>query len=250
MGALRTGVKIAEHLQLLSGRRRCPGYGFGKADLPGALGLNRLAGHARVQRYDGQFARDRIGLHDAEIRDDAARALCLDAELLSAVGAGAVAKRCDEVDLVDERTPRHLHRDENFAVAGRNLGSAAPAGEPYLRVIVRAYDGGVEVGVAIELGAAKEADADALALQPVAEHLGYRNGGQRRVAQVAVADRKRQDVGFGIDSARLVDQRDVGRVRASRQIAGGRGRANADEADVLVAESAGGGDRHDLGGRV
>ena len=117
---------------------------------------------------------------------------------------------------------------------GRDLGRAAAAGQAHLRVVIVADHRGVDVAEPVELRGAEEADGDAPALQPVAEHLRHRHGGERRLAQFAVADRERQHVRRGADGAALVDQRDVGRMRQPRDVAGGRRRADADEADVVV----------------
>ena len=88
------------------------------------------------------------------------------------------------------------------------------------------------------------------ALQPVAEHFGHGHGGQRRLAQFAVADRERQHVRPRRERARLVDQGEARRMGQARQVAGGRRQPDADEADVVVAERARRGDRHHLGRRA
>ena len=111
------------------------------------------------------------------------------AEPLAMAGAIAVAQRGDEIELVDERALALRHDDEHLAAGGGDLRRAAAARQPHLRLVVGADDRGVEVGEAVDLGAAEEADGDAAALQPVAEHLHHRHGGERRLAQLAVADR-------------------------------------------------------------
>ena len=68
----------------------------------------------------------------------------------------------------------------------------------------------------------------------------------RGVAELAVADRQRQHVRRGADRAGLVDQRDVRRMGQPRDVAGGRRRADADEADVVVLQRAARGDGHHL----
>ena len=114
-------------------------------------------------------------------------------------------------------------------------------------LLIVADDGGVEVGIAVDLRPAEKADGDPPALQPVAEHLGDRHGGQRRIAELAVADRQRQHLGLGVDRPRLVDQRDAGGMGEPRQVAGRRRRADADEADIVIAQRPRRRDRHDLG---
>src|SRR5262249_49473295 len=91
-------------------------------------------------------------------------------------------------------------------------GAPPPPGSRGFGLVVGTNHRGVEVGEAIDLRATEEADGEAPALQPVAEHFRHRHGGERGVAQFAVADRERQHVGFGGDRAGFVDQRDVGRM--------------------------------------
>ncbi len=82
------------------------------------------------------------------------------------------------------------------------------------------------------------------------EHLRDRHGGERRFAQLAVADRQRQNRRLGFERAGLVDEREARRVRETREVAGGRRQADADEADVVVAERARGGHGHHFRGGV
>lgn len=65
--------------------------------------------------------------------------------------------------------------------------------------------------------------------QPVLEGRRYRNDGQRRVAQLAVADGERQHVGPGADRPRLVDEGDVWCMGETGQVAGLRGRPDPHE---------------------
>ena len=148
----------------------------------------------------------RVGLEDREIGDELGRALGLDAEPGALVAALAVAERGDEIELADEAARRLPHDDEDLAAGDGDFRRAAAAGQPRLRLVVGADHRGVEIGEAVDLRAAEEADRDAAALQPVAEHLRHRHGGERGVAQFAVADRQRQHVRLGADGAGLVDQ--------------------------------------------
>ena len=100
--------------------------------------------------------------------------LVLIAEPGAVVAALAVAERGDEVELVDEAARRLPHDDEDLAAGDRDLRRAAAAGQPHLRLVVGADHRGVEIGEAVDLRAAEEADRDAPALQPVAEHLRHR----------------------------------------------------------------------------
>ena len=60
-----------------------------------------------------------------------------------------------------KRALRLLDHDQNFLCRGTDLRSATRSGQPYLRLFVGANDGGVDVGEAIELRRAEEADIDA-----------------------------------------------------------------------------------------
>ena len=66
------------------------------------------------------------------------------------------------------------------------------------------------------------------------------------VGEVVVADRERQPDRLGPDRARLVDEHAAGRLQAAREVGRGVGRADADEADLAVAQLARGVDRHQL----
>ena len=122
--------------------------------------------------------------------------------------------------------------------AGGDLGGAAAARQAHLGLRVVADDGAVQVAEAVHLRASQKSDGDPAALQPVAEYLRHRDRGQRRLAQLAVADRERQHVGPRAERARFVDQVDARRVRQPRQVARRRRQPDADEADVVVADSA------------
>ena len=199
-----------------------------------------------VDGDDGHLLGLRIGLEHRQIGDQLGRALGLDAELGAAVAARDVADRGDEIELVDEAALALRHDDENLAAGGGDLRRAAAAGQPHLRLVVGADHRGVEIGVFVDLRAAEKADLDAAALQPVAEHFRHRHRRQRGLAQFAVADRERQHVRLGGERAGFVDQRDVRRMRQAREIAGGRGLADADETDVVVLERARRRDGHHL----
>ncbi len=82
------------------------------------------------------------------------------------------------------------------------------------------------------------------------EHLRHRDGGERGLAELAVADRERQHGWLGLERAGFVDERQARCVRQPRQVARRGGQPDADETDVVVAERAGGRDGHHLGGRV
>ena len=111
-----------------------------------------------------------IGLEDREIGDELGRPLGREAQPGAVIAAFAVAERGDEVELLDEAARRLAHDDENLAAGAGDFRRAAAAGKPRLRLVVGTDHGGVEIGEAIDLRAAEEADGKAAALQPVAEH--------------------------------------------------------------------------------
>src|SRR4249919_3429168 len=110
--------------------------------------------------------------------------------------------------------------------------------------------GGAQVAEAIHLRAAEKADRDAPALEPVLKHLRNRHSDERRFAQLAVADRQRQHRRLRLERPGFVNERETGRVRQPCEVAGGGRKPDADEADIVVAERARGGDSHHLGGCV
>jgi hypothetical protein len=115
-------------------------------------------------------------------------------------------------------------------------------------VVVAADHGRVDVGEAVDLRGAEEADVDPAGLHPVVEDL--RDGGDvvGGLAEDAVADRQRQPRRLGPDRAGLIDEHEVGGVRAPRQVRPGRGQADPHEARGDVAQLTGGGDAHHLVG--
>src|SRR5690606_13712041 len=186
-----TGFEVAQGLELERRRRRRLLQPGGELDGPAAGVLHLCARHPGMQRDDGEFLAVRRRLPDREVGDQQRRAFRGEAELLPVVAAGAVAEGGEEIDLVDKTAPRLLHGDEDLAAGGGDFRSAAAAGQPRLWMIVVADDGGVDVAEAVELGGTEKADGDAAALQPVAEHLGYRDGGDREGAGVRVPDGER-----------------------------------------------------------
>ena len=179
-----------------------------------------------------------VGLEDAEVGDHAGRALAAQAELLAVARAGPVADRGDEVDLLDERAGALAHDHDHLPAGRGDLRRPAGAGQAHLRVVVVAADHGrVDVGVAVDLGGAEEADVDPAGLDPVVEHLGHADDRVGGLAEHAVADRERQPRRLGADRARLVDQHEVRRVRAAGEVRAGARQADADEARVDVASA-------------
>ena len=202
-----------------------------------------------VDAGDHELPARRIGLEDAQIGDHRRGAAPAQAGALARVAAVEKAGRGDEIQPLHERPRVVAQDDQHLACEIRDLGRAAGAGQPHLGPAIGSDHRGVEVGEAVDLGGAEKADVDAPALQPIAEDLWRRDHRVRGRRQIAVADRERQHVGLGADRPRLVDQDHVGRVGQAREIGGGRGQADADEADGAVLEPARRGDRHHLRGR-
>src|SRR6185503_3481344 len=104
------------------------------------------------------FPGDGIGLEYREIGDQLGRTLGRESHPGPVIAAFAVAERGHEVELLDEAARRMAHDDENLAAGAGDLGCAAAAGKPCLRLLVGTDHGGVEIGEAIDLRAAEEAD--------------------------------------------------------------------------------------------
>ena len=233
-------------LELVGGGGRGFGDLCGVAHRPAGVVGDLRPGDARMDGGDGHLAAHRIGLQDAEIGDEPGRALGAQAEPRPMLAALAMPQRGDEVEPLDEVSFRLAHDDENLAAAGADLGRPAAARQPGARLVIGADHGGVDIGEAVDLGAAEETDRHAAALQPVAEHLHHRDGGERGLAQLPVADRERQHRRLGAERTGLVDQREIGRVRQARQVGGGRRQPDADEANIGIAQRARRRDGHHL----
>ena len=189
------------------------------------------------------------GRNSGEVGDDDLRATATQPPLLAASRSGAEPDGGDEVDAVDERPRRVAQHHDDLAARRRDLGGAAGAGESHLRLGVVTDDGRVDVGEAVDLGAAEEPDVDAARLQPVVEHLRHADHAVGGVGQLAVADRQRQALRLGAERARLVHEHEVRGVGAAGQVGRRRGQADADEAHLAVVQAAGGGDGHRVVGR-
>ena len=222
----------------------------GDLQRPPGLGPRLLHRDARMQRGEHQLLGHRLGLQHAQIGDHPDRSRAAQPEQGAVGRPRAVAAGRDEVDPVDERPLAVAHHDDHLAAARGDLGGAAGAGQPHVRLVVLADDGGVEVGVAVDLGPGQEPDVHPAGLQPVVEDLGHADDRQRGVGQHAVADRQRQLVGPGVDRPGLVDEHQAGRVQAAGEVRRPRREVDPDEDHLAVAQLAGRGDGHHLLGRV
>jgi hypothetical protein len=204
-----------------------------------------------VQPRHHQLGGLRFGLEHAEVGDHVLRSAAEQAEPLALARPAAVADRGDEVHGVDERARRLAHDHDHLAAARGDLGRAAGARQPHLRVVVVvADDGRVDVREAVDLGGAEEADVDAARLHPVVEDLGDADHGVGGLGQDAVADRHRQPRRLGADRARLIDQHEPRCMRPARQVRRRARQADADEARAVVLQHPRGGDAHHLVRRV
>src|SRR5437870_3816221 len=103
-------------------------------------------------------------------------------------------------------------------------------------MLVTADDARVDVAEPVNLRTTKEANRDATALQPVLEHLRDRHRDEGSLTKLWITNRERQHVRLRPNGAGLVDERDVGSVCESRQVAGDRWRSDADEAHVIILQ--------------
>ena len=129
------------------------------------------------------------------------------------------------------------------------ISGAPPA--PGSRTDGASYDADhrrVDVGEAVDLRRAEEANVDATRLEPVVEDLDQADNGIGGLGEGAVADRERQVLRLGPDRARLVDEHEAGLVEATGQVRRRARQPDADEAGGAVREGARRGDRHHLRG--
>ena len=101
----------------------------------------------------------------------------------------------------------------------RDFGGAAGARQADLGLPVRANDGRVDVAMAIDLRAAEETDFDPTVLEEQLKHIRHAAHHQRARDERRIADRHRQALRYRADRARFIDQHEVGRMGAQRQIA-------------------------------
>ena len=114
-------------------------------------------------------------------------------------------------------------------------------------MVVRPDDGRVDVAEAIDLGGAEEPDVDEPALEVVAEQLEHADDRGSAGDDRRVADREREAGRPGAEDARLVDELEVGRHGPFGEVDRDVRQADADEADMLAGQLAGGGHDHHLG---
>src|SRR5215467_1581657 len=157
-------MDLTQRRELGGGRWRRLGDCVRIADLPAGVAVDLLARDAGMDRYHGHFLGDAVRLEDAEIGNQPGRSLGLDAEARAVIAALAVTERGEEVDLLDEAAFEVVHDDEDLAARGRDLGRAAAARQPCLRLVIVAHHRSVEVGEPVDLRAAEEADSNAAAL--------------------------------------------------------------------------------------
>src|SRR5437870_6837649 len=116
---------------------------------------------------NGQFARDVIRLHYAEVGDDGDRPFSRQAKLPASVAAVEMADRRQKIQLLDEGASRLLQNEDNFLGATCNFRCAACTGQTRRRLFVIADHGRVDIRKAIDLRGTEESDVHAATLQPV-----------------------------------------------------------------------------------
>ena len=164
----------------------------GDGEVPAGRGARLLDRGAGLQGRQRQLARDRVRAQDADVGDDHLRPRAAEAEALAVARPVAEAHRRHEVDALDERPRRLAQQHDDLAARRGDLRCPAGAGQADLRRRVVADHRRVDVGEAVDLGAAEEADVDAAGLQPVVEDLRHADHAVGRVGELAVADRQRQ----------------------------------------------------------
>src|SRR5699024_8212408 len=130
----------------------------GDGEVPAGGGAGVLGADAGVHLHQGQLACVRIRLEHPQVGDDASGAGAGQSQAVAVSGAAAVADRGHEVDAVHEGARGLPDDDDHLAAGGGDLRCAAGAGQPHLGIRVVADDGGVDVGVPVDLGGAQETD--------------------------------------------------------------------------------------------
>src|SRR5215207_6457526 len=120
------------------------------------------------------------------------------------------------------------------------LRGPAAAREPDLGTLVVSNHGRVDVPIAVDLGPAEEAHLDAAILQQRLKNVRHSADHQRTSDEGRIADGDWKPLGYRAYCARLVDQHQVGCVRAAGEIAGQIRQADSNEYDLAVAQLPGG----------
>ena len=120
-------------------------------------------------------------------------------------------------------------------------------GRRVVGMVVRADDRRVDVAEPVDLRGTQEPDVDQPALEVVAEQLEHADDRGRAGDDGRVADRQRQAGRPGAEHAGLVDELEIGRDGPLGEVDRDVRQPDADEADALLGELAGGRDDHHLG---
>ena len=115
---------------------------------------------------------------------------------------------------------------------------------------VVADHGGVDVAVAVNLGAAEEAHLDTAILKEALKDIGHAADHERAGDQGRIPDRDRQPFRHRTYGAGLIDQHQVGRMGLAGEVAGEVGQPDPDEDDFAVPQLPGGDGSHHLAGTV
>src|SRR5881628_2946889 len=100
---------------------------------------------------DGQFTRDVIRSHYAEVGDDGDRPFPRQAKLLASVAAVEMADRRQKIQLLDEGASRLLQHQDNFLGTTCDFRRAACTGQTGRWLFVITDHGCVDIRKAIDL---------------------------------------------------------------------------------------------------
>jgi len=210
MGPAWCGHEARAGPSFLGGRGRRRGGFSGVFHLPTGIAVDLIPRHARVDRHNSHLLRQPIRFEHAQVGDEPGRPFGLDSKAGPVIAALAWPSEVTKSSLSTKprllwlimmKIPRTRSRSQGRRRHPQpHLGLSYGPTTVVLRLACRS------------IWAPPRKPTSCGPLAAIAEHFRHRHGGERGVAQFAVADRERQDGGFGGDGAGLVDQRDARRM--------------------------------------
>src|SRR5262245_27185944 len=244
------GIELAQHFQLLIGRRLGHAQVGGELQAKSGIFLNLLATDAGIERDHLHASLLVVESEHGKIGDDTEHSSGWKATGSPRVPAAQVSRAGDEIDMLDEASLFMLHRHHHLRQA-RDVVAASGAGQARLRLFRIADERTVQIAVLIDLRATHESDVDIAALQQqqhirAAEH----HVGAARAPLIVGGGRQLAGLDECADHSALEQDRQAGTTQTLREGRREKWDTDAGEDDLPVLELARAQDRQELGGGV
>src|SRR5918995_994637 len=203
-----------------------------------------------IEATQDKLARFGIGLEHRLVGYDLRGSCAGDAQLRATPAFGSEPRARDKVDAFRKDPPVQAADNHSAARVNCDLRRASTSGQTDNGVAVVSDDGGVDVPVAVDLGAAQQADLNPSILKEALKDISHAADHEGSGDQRGITDRNWEALGDGSHGARLVDQNKTGRVGRAGEIAGQVRESDADEHHFTVTELPSGDHGHHLGRRV